>query len=569
MRSLSVLGAAGAVLLFSAVSSADVVTRWNEVAVGVNRRLASNSNKATRSLAITHLAIYDTVESVTRKYRPYRAYVTPAGPVSLDAAVATAAHDALLWLNPTDAAEIDYQLEVSLDALPDGAEKDNGIALGRRVAADLVFSRITDGSADTETYDLTIPADPDTNVNPVPGAGLWRPTPRPPVSGTEPAGLAALDPQWRSVLPFGIVTQNQFRAPAPPALTSADYTAAYNEVKVIGAFNAPVVDGPNDPPTGRTAEQTQIANFWRVATEIPLNAIARTVATRGTRSIEDNARLFALLNIALADSRIAIWESKYALGLWRPITAIRLGERDGNPDTAGDAAWRPLLETPAHPSYVSGHSGTGAAGVAVLVKLFGDATSFPLTSETLTGVARSFTTFSAAARENADSRLYGGIHYRFDNERGLELGTALGNYVADNLLQLAPVTPPDGEGGAGGESSGGAGNAGGEGGGEAGAGGEATGGGTTGGSGGAATGGSGPSAGEAGESGTTSGGSSTGGSDSGGSGGTGGSKEPKAVEDDSGCDCRTTGAGGGGHASGFAVLGAALAFLAVRRRRSS
>jgi hypothetical protein len=561
MRSLTLLGAAGAMLLSSAVATADVVTRWNEVAIGVTRRLALNSNKSTRSLALTHLAIYDAVESVTRKYEPYLAYVTPAGPVSLDAAVATAAHDVLLWLNPTDAEEINYQLEVSLLAIPDGAEKDNGVALGRRVAADLVFARVADGSADTETYDLTIPADPDVTVNPVPGAGLWRPTPRAPVSGTEPAGLAALDPQWRSVEPFGILAQNQFRAPAPPGLTDAVYTAAYDEVKLLGAFNAPVTD----PPTGRSTEQTQIANFWRVATEIPFNAIARTVATRGTRSIEENARLFALLNIALADSRIAIWETKYALGLWRPITAIRLGERDGNPDTVGDAAWRPLLETPAHPSYVSGHSATGAAGAAVLIKIFGDATSFPLTSDTLSGVVRPFTSFSSAARENADSRLYGGIHFRFDNERGLELGTALGNYVADNLLKLAPVTPPDGEGGAGG--AGGAGDAGGEGGNA----GEATGGSTTGGT---STGGSGASAGEAGESGTSSGGSSTGGTsgsggdagDAGDAGESGGG-EPKPVEDDSGCDCRTSGKGGSEDGRAFAMLGAGLAFLAFRRSK--
>jgi MYXO-CTERM domain-containing protein len=563
MRSLGILGLVGAGLLLADVAEADVVTEWNDVAIGVTRRLALNSNKSTRSLAITHIAVHDTVQSVTRKYRPYLGYVTPPGPVSLEAAVATAAHDALLWLNPTDAVEIDFQLERSLGNIDESDEKDNGIALGRRVAADVVFSRLADGSTDTETYDLTIPADPDVTVNPVPGAGLWRPTPRAPSGGSEPAGLAALDPQWRSVAVFGILAQNQFHAPAPPALTHADYTAAYNEVKVLGAFNAPVVTGtPTNPPAGRTAYQTDTANFWRVATEIPFNAIARTVATRGNRSIEENARLFALLNIALADSRIASWESKYAYGLWRPITAIRLGERDGNPDTAGDATWRPLLETPAHPSYVSGHSGTGAAGAAVLAKIFGDTTSFALASDTLVGTVRSFTSFSAAANENADSRVYGGIHWRFDSDRGLALGQALGNYVADHLLAPNPVVPPDGEGGAGGEGGGEGGSHDGGEGGDSGAAGEATGGSATGGRGGTSSGGTSGTTGEGGEGATGTGGTS--GTSTGGGSGRGGSNaEPKPVEDDSGCDCRTTGKSGDGRV--FALAGLGL-LLALRRR---
>jgi MYXO-CTERM domain-containing protein len=562
MRSSTFIGIVGGALLVTQIAAADVVTAWNEVAIGVTRRLVLGSNKSTRNLALTHLAIFDTIESVTKKYRPYRAYLPVDGPVSVDAAVAKAAHDTLLWLNPTDSAEIDYQLERSLDAIDGGAEKENGIALGQRVASELVFSRIADGSADTETYDLVIPADPGT-VDPVPGAGLWRPTPRAPVSNVEPAGLAALDPQWRGVTPFALLTQDQFHAAAPPVLTDAAYTAAYNEVKILGAFNAPVTNPPTEPPTGRSAEQTNIANFWRFNTEIPFNAIARTVAGRGTRSVEENARLFALLNLALADVRIAIWESKYSYGYWRPITAIRLGDRDGNADTVGDAAWRPLLETPAHPSYVSGHSGTGAAGAAVLAAVFGDTTSFSVTSDTLVGPVRPFTSFSAAARENADSRLYGGIHWRFDNERGLELGQLVGAYVVAHALPLAP-TPPTGEGGAGGQGGddgGGAGDVGGDGG-ESGSAGEATGGTPTGGRGGTTTGGSGPSAGDAGES--TTGGSGGRGGSSGNAGSAGTTAEPKPAEDDSGCGCATPGRSTSERASFFAGLG--LLLLVARRR---
>jgi MYXO-CTERM domain-containing protein len=230
----------------------------------------------------------------------------------------------------------------------------------------------------------------------------------------------------------------------PPALTDAAYTAAYNEVKTLGAFSG----------GARSAEQTDIANFWRQETQVPFNAIARGVAAQKGLGIEENARLFALLNIALADARIAIWDVKYLRGFWRPITAIRLGERDGNAATSGDAAWRPLLETPAHPSYVSGHSGTGAAGAAVLAALFGDKTSFSVASDTLLGKVRTFDSFSAAALENAESRIYGGIHFRFDNEQGLALGKAIGEYVVANALLPADDL---GSGGVGGAEGGGAG----------------------------------------------------------------------------------------------------------------
>ncbi|MFZ5895391.1 MAG: phosphatase PAP2 family protein [Myxococcota bacterium] len=538
---LSLLGAG---LLSSAVARADIVTDWNEIAIDVGRRLALGSNRTTRVLAITHLAVYDAVESVTRNYQPYSRYFTPrSAEVSVEAAVAQAAHDALLWLNPSDYARLDAELERSLAGISASpTAKLNGIELGRAVASEIVYSRLADGSSDVETYDLSIPPDPSaggtsssggasggasaggasaggasaggasaggatnggatnggatnggatsggatsggggatsggatsggatnggaasgasnggassggassggtTNsvpVNPIPGAGLWRPTPRAPVSGSEPAGASALEPQWRGVTPFALSSPSAFRSvvTAPPALVDQLYTNAYNEVKTLGAFTS----------VTRTSEQTDVANFWRQETQVPFNAIARSVAQKSGSSIEQNARLFALLNVALADARIATWDAKYLRGYWRPITAIRLGERDGNPATAGDASWRPLIETPGHPSFVSGHSATGAAGAAVLSAIFGDNTAFTLASDTLLGKVRSFTSFSQAAAENAESRVYAGVHFRFDNEQGLALGKAVGERVATELL-----LPASAVGGPGGADAGGAG----------------------------------------------------------------------------------------------------------------
>lgn len=429
MRFRSILLGATALALIAPTALADVVTDWNQVAVGVGRRLKLGPNKASRLVAITHLAAYDAVVSVTRTHEPYLGYaLVPDGPVSLEAAVAKAAHDVLLLLQPTDAAELDFQLEQSLSKIADGPAKQNGLALGFLAAASLVYERVDDGSADVETYDQ--PADP--------GAGKWRPTPLKPVGDVEPAGLPAAQPEWRGVTPFGLLSPSQFRAPAPPALTDAAYTAAFDAVKELGALASAT----------RTAEQTTIVNFWRQETHIPWNAIARSVSNREGLTLEQNARLFALLNIALADSRVATWETKYTYGTWRPITAIRLAESDGNDETAADETWVPYLETPNHPDYVSGHSATGAAGSALLAAVFGDETSFTVASDTLVGVARSFESFSAAAQENADSRLYGGIHFGFANSAGLALGNAIGEYVA--LNSLLPVDN-GGEGGAGGE----------------------------------------------------------------------------------------------------------------------
>lgn len=269
--------------------------------------------------------------------------------------------------------------------------------------------RIGDGSTATATY----PGSTD--------VGKWRPTPRADLS----TPLAASEPWWCSAKPFALTSPEQLRSPAPPDITSAEFATAYSETKLLGKIDS----------TTRTAEQTQIANFWKQPTHVPFNAIARSVSKAKDLSVAENARLFALLNITLADTRIAVWDAKYQYGFWRPITAINTDADYGNAGTAPDTTWLPFLETPNHPEYPSGHSTTGGGGGHLLASVFGsDGVSFAVGSDSLAGVTRGFEKFSDAEQENANSRIYGGIHYRFSNDTGIALGHQIADYVVANYL---------------------------------------------------------------------------------------------------------------------------------------
>jgi hypothetical protein len=255
----------------------------------------------------------------------------------------------------------------------------------------------------------------------------------PPPSGTEPgvrvptppANAPALDPQWGQVTPFTLASGSQFRPGPPPALTSPEYTAVLNQVESLGGANSTI----------RTPEQTQIARFWAdgSGTETPpghWNTSAEQVALERHDSLAKDARVFALLDIALADAGIACWDAKYTYNFWRPITAIQ---------TTADPSWTPLLVTPAFPSYFSGHSTFSAAAATVLSSIYGPNTAFTTSSDALPGVTRSFPSFQAAAEEAGMSRIYGGIHYSFDNQAGLAVGQQVGNYVLQH--ELLPLKP--------------------------------------------------------------------------------------------------------------------------------
>jgi membrane-associated phospholipid phosphatase len=362
-------------------------------------------------MAVVHAAVYDAVNAIDQTHEPYA--VARDGPrdASPEAAAAAAAHRTLVELFPAQQAAFDAELVASLADVPDGSAENKGVALGRSVAQCLLAMRRHDG-ADRET-----PYTPGTDP------GDWQPTP--------PGFLDAVLPQWPDVTPFTMTSGSQFRAPAPPALTSAEYAAAFDEVKALGAADSAV----------RTAEQTEIALFWvnGPGTATPAghwNEVAQTVAEAEGNTLTENARLFALLNLALADAGIVSWDSKYEFDFWRPVTAIRAAEADGNPATTADPDWTPLIPTPAFPAYTSGHSTFSAAAAAVLADFFGtDAIAFTLESETPDAGDRSFESFSEAAAESGLSRIYGGIHWSFDNVQGLETGEALGHFVTENYLR--------------------------------------------------------------------------------------------------------------------------------------
>ena len=368
-----------------------------------------------RIMAITQAAVYDSVNALDRTHEVYLVDALAHPKASREAAVAAAAHRAAVLyrpLYPAQAAALDAKLTASLATIPDGKAEDDGVALGRSVADQILALRQNDGSG------VVLP--------PYLGStepGQWRPTP--------PANLPGLLPGLADVTPFAMTSNDQFRPAAPPALDSAAYTAAFNEVKELGSATSAT----------RTADQADIARFWAngagtAAANGHLNLLAQIVAQQQGNTLEENARLFAALNIAMADAVISCWDAKYEFSFWRPVTGIREAANDGNPDTAADAGWTPLLVTPNFPAYTSGHSTVSGAAAAVLADFFGtDNVAFTLPSQNPAIAARSYTSFSQAAEESAVSRLYGGIHWSFDNNVGLTAGTAVGEYVVANFLR--------------------------------------------------------------------------------------------------------------------------------------
>ena len=399
--------------------AADVVIDWNNVLLQAVRTASTNPLVASRNMAIVHTSIYDAVNSIDRTHEPYAVQLFALPSTSREAAAAAAAHHALSVLYPAQQATFDAALAASLDEVPDGLAEDRGVELGIDVATQILALRSTDGSGTATPY--TIGVDP----------GNWQPTP--PAFAQTP-----LLPGWGNVTPWAILSGGEFGINGIPALTSAEYAAALNEVKSLGAATG----------STRTADQSQIALFWNNGggTATPpghLNIAAQLAAESQGNTLSENARLFALLNIAEADAAITSWHNKYATNFWRPVTAIRNAENDGNPSTIDDDTWSSFIPTPPFPTYTSGHSTFSGAAAAVLADFFGtDNIAFTLPSESPdpTVLDRSFTSFSQAALESADSRLYGGIHFRFDNDDGYTTGTAVGEYVAANfLLEVEPT----------------------------------------------------------------------------------------------------------------------------------
>jgi len=330
---------------------------------------------------------------------------------SCEAAASAAGHAVLVALFPAAAASFDALHAKTLAAIGDGPQKNRGVVWGKSVAEQILANRATDG------WNAVVPPPSGS------GPGYWVPTP--------PAFAPYLLPQWGMVAPFTMPSSAHFRPPGPPALTSAKYAADYNEIKALGRAIG----------STRTADQSEIALFWAdgAGTQTPpghWNSIAQQVGADLGNTLEDNARLFALLNLAMADAAICAWDAKYTFDFWRPVTAIRNGDLDGNPATERDPTWSSFIVTPPFPDYVSGHSTFSSAAATVLAMFYGtDNIGFTTGSDFLPGITRSYSSFSAAAEEAAVSRLYGGIHFRSANEDGLHAGLNIGAWAFTHCLQ--------------------------------------------------------------------------------------------------------------------------------------
>jgi hypothetical protein len=410
-RSITALLMVTIALRAASVAHADVVTDWNRAALDAIRANRTSPPQASRALAILHASIYDAINGITRSHEPY--FVQSDGPASAssEAAASAAARAVLVALFPEDSTRFDDLHAAITAATPVSPRKQMGLEWGEHVAREILAWRASDNA------DAVVAAPSGS------GPGLWQPTP--------PAFAAYLLPQWAFVLPFALPASAFMRPPGPPSLASPEWVADYNEVKRLGAAVG----------SARTPEQSQIALFWSdgPGTETPpghWNRLAQRVSADHRASLEETARLFALLNLAMADAAICAWDAKYAYNFWRPVTAIRNGEADGNPATVADPEWTSFIVTPPFPDYVSGHSTFSGAAAAVLAGFYGtDNVSFTLGSDGLPGVTRAFSSFTAAAKEAAVSRLYGGIHFRTANEDGLSAGIAIGEWTVAHHLQ--------------------------------------------------------------------------------------------------------------------------------------
>lgn len=397
---------------------ADQVTTWNDTLLQAIRTDKTPPPKASRAMAIMNVSIYDAVAGLVGGSAPY--HVTDAAPAgaSADAAAAAAAHRALLALFPAQAAALDGAYTAALLTIPDGAAKTSGITWGEAVADQILALRAHDHATDTVPY------------SPPTGGSWWTPTP--------PAFAPALLPNWPRVTPWTMTSGSQFRLGPPPTPGSAAYTAALREVRRLGKVDS----------TQRTADQTQIALFWSDGggTATPPGhwlIIAEGLAQQHSLTLAQSSRLFALLSLAVADAAIVAWDHKFYYHDWRPVTGLQHADLAGDPAILPEPHWTPLLATPPFPSYTSGHSTFSGASAKILELYFGTgAVSFSTTSDGLPGVQRSFSSLSAAAEEAGQSRIYGGIHWQYDNQAGLASGRALAEHVFFNYLAPTVAAGP-------------------------------------------------------------------------------------------------------------------------------
>lgn len=384
----------------------NVVVQWNSVAeAAFTPSQGTNPMSQSRTLAILHASVHDALNAIDRRYESYTPGLPKAPKASPDAAVAAASREVLVRLLPEQAALVETAYGQALKALPEGAAKTAGIALGQAAAWATLNRRQNDGADGAFTPYV-----------PRPGAGEYQFTP--------PFDFAGA-PGWGRVTPFVIkLSDHALEGPLP--LASAQYAKDMAIVQEIGEINSRT----------RTAEQTEIAKFWYEDSPLGWNRIANNVMRERRIDAWDAARAFALLHFAMADGFIAGFDEKYEHRFWRPVTAIHAAATDGNPQTQPDATWQPLLATPPVPDYPSTHTVLGWSAAEVLIELFGDRQRYSLTSLTLPNVTRQFRGFSQAAHENGASRLYAGIHFPYAIKEGRRQGRSIGRAVAEALPRV-------------------------------------------------------------------------------------------------------------------------------------
>jgi hypothetical protein len=374
----------------------EIVVDWNRATLDLlaTPGVQPATVHPTRTLALVHVAMHDAINVIDRQYEPYLVRERASG--SPEAAAIAAAHGVLTALYPSQRAALDARRAAGLAALPDTLDRRLGVAIGEYVAEQIVAHAADDGTA------VTPPV-----LAPGTAPGEWRPTP--------PAFAAAPFTQYPQVRPFVLRSASQYRVEPPPPLSGRAYAAALAEVRDLGSATS----------TTRTTAQTDAARFWSGPIQIYWNTTAQTVAVDRRLPLARAARLFALMDLTLADSAIAFYDSKYHYRLWRPVTALR----------ESDPTWTPLLNTPADPSYPGAHSVLSAAGAEVLKAVFGRDIPITVTSPAVAGATRSFASASAAADEAGLARMWGGVHFRFDDPAGQRQGRAVARFIADRELE--------------------------------------------------------------------------------------------------------------------------------------
>ena len=402
MKTNPCLGVLAAMLLsvVAPEARADVVTDANARAADVVSRIPAPPI-TVRAMAIVQVSVFEAVNAITGRYPPFRAKVTPAPGASAEAAVAAATRTALLKLMPAQQAAIDADYQALLGPIPDGPAKAAGVAVGEQAATAIVASCADDGMVAPDVY------------RPHTAAGVYVPTVVPAV------------PHWGKRRPWLMTRGDQFRPGPPPSLTSEAWARDYNEIKAVGSKTS----------TQRTPEQTAIAKFWEATAPAVYWPVARSVASAPGREVTDNARLFAVAAMAMDDGLIAVFDAKYTYNLWRPVTAIRNGDLDGNNATERDPGWTPFIDTPMHPEYPCAHCiVSGSLGAVLEAEIgTGPAPKLSSASSTAGGAVRTWTSVRDFTQEVAVARIYDGVHYRYSTEVGSAMGRQIGELAVKSF----------------------------------------------------------------------------------------------------------------------------------------